>query len=147
MGEDAPSAVELAALYNRRWSIEESFDEFKTHLADRKVILRSKKPELVKQEFYALLLTHAARVPLIYRLFMLCEFFSAGCPRLAPFPPKRRQEWFDSVLREMATHRAVTSRGKRNIRGVKKRTSNYGVRKRGDPINQPCDPIPRILSI
>jgi len=60
MGEGAPAAVELAALYHRRWSIEESFDEFKTHLADRKVILRSKKPELVKQEFYALLLTHAA---------------------------------------------------------------------------------------
>jgi len=60
MGAGAPLAVELAALYHRRWSIEESFDEFKTHLADRKVILRSKKPELVKQEFYALLLTHAA---------------------------------------------------------------------------------------
>lgn len=60
MGEDAPSAVELAALYHRRWTIEESFDEFKTHLANRKVILRSKRPELVKQEFYALLLTHAA---------------------------------------------------------------------------------------
>ena len=59
-GEDAPSAVDLAALYHRRWSIEESFDELKTHLADRKVILRSKKPELVRQEFYALLLTHAA---------------------------------------------------------------------------------------
>jgi hypothetical protein len=60
MGEDAPVAVELAALYHRRWTIEESFDELKTHLADRKVILRSKRPELVKQEFYALLLAHAA---------------------------------------------------------------------------------------
>jgi hypothetical protein len=60
MGEDAPSAVELAALYHRRWTIEESFDELKTHLADRKVILRSKRPDLVKQEFYALLLTHSA---------------------------------------------------------------------------------------
>src|ERR1035437_255044 len=68
------------------------------------------------------------------------------CPRLAPFPPKRRQEWLDSILREMASQRAVTSRGKRNIRGVKKRTSNYGARKRGDPINQPCNPKPRILS-
>ena len=60
MGEDAPPAVDLAALYHRRWTIEESFDELKTHLADRKVILRSKRPELVKQEFYALLLAHAA---------------------------------------------------------------------------------------
>lgn len=60
MGEDAPSAIELAALYHRRWTIEESFDELKTHLADRKVALRSKRPELVRQEFYALLLAHAA---------------------------------------------------------------------------------------
>lgn len=60
MGEGAPGAVELAALYHRRWSIEESFDELKTHLADRKIMLRSKRPELVRQEFYALLLAHAA---------------------------------------------------------------------------------------
>lgn len=60
MGEGAPGAVEIAALYHRRWTIEESFDELKTHLADRKVMLRSKRPELVRQEFYALLLAHAA---------------------------------------------------------------------------------------
>ena len=60
MGDDAPPAVDLAALYHRRWTIEESFDELKTHLADRKVILRSKRPGLVRQEFYALLLAHAA---------------------------------------------------------------------------------------
>lgn len=60
IGQDSPSAIELAALYHRRWTIEETLDEFKTHLADRKVILRSKQPELVQQEFYALLLAHAA---------------------------------------------------------------------------------------
>jgi hypothetical protein len=60
MGEGAPSAAELVALYHRRWTIEQSLDELKTHLADRRVILRSKRPELVAQEFYALLLTHAA---------------------------------------------------------------------------------------
>jgi hypothetical protein len=59
-GGDAPSAVELAALYHRRWTIEETFDELKTHLADRQVILRSKRPELARQEFYALMLTNAA---------------------------------------------------------------------------------------
>jgi len=53
-------ANELAALYHRRWTIEQTFDELKVHLADRAVILRSKRPELVEQEFYALLLTHAA---------------------------------------------------------------------------------------
>lgn len=56
---EAP-APELAALYHQRWTIESSFDELKTHLADRRVVLRSKRPELVEQEFYALLLVHAA---------------------------------------------------------------------------------------
>lgn len=57
---DAAPGVELAALYHRRWTIEQTFDEFKVHLAERDVVLRSKRPELVEQEFYALLLTHAA---------------------------------------------------------------------------------------
>jgi len=58
--ERAAPALELAALYHRRWTIEEAFDEFKTHLAERAVVLRSKRPELVEQEFYALLIAHAA---------------------------------------------------------------------------------------
>lgn len=52
-------AVELAALYHRRWKIEQALDEIKTHLNDS-LTLRSKTPELVQQEFYALLITHAA---------------------------------------------------------------------------------------
>lgn len=57
--EMAP-AVELATLYHRRWTIEQTLDELKVHLASRDVVLRSKRPELVEQEFYALLLAHAA---------------------------------------------------------------------------------------
>jgi IS4 transposase len=52
-------AVELAALYHRRWKIEQAFDEIKTHLNDS-MTLRSKTPELERQEFYALLIAHAA---------------------------------------------------------------------------------------
>ncbi|CAE6877965.1 IS4 family transposase ISCARN35 [Paraburkholderia aspalathi] len=59
-------AIELAALYHRRWKIEEMFDEIKTHLCDGKKVLRSKTPDLVRQEFYALMLTHAAIRRLMY---------------------------------------------------------------------------------
>lgn len=55
----ASPAAELAALYHRRWKIEEMFDEIKTHLCDGKKALRSKTPELVRLEFYAPMLTHA----------------------------------------------------------------------------------------
>jgi len=54
------TAVELAALYHERWEIETSLDELKTHLRGAQIVLRSKTPELVKQEFFGLLLTHYA---------------------------------------------------------------------------------------
>jgi hypothetical protein len=63
---DVAPAIELAALYHRRWKIEEMFDEIKTHLCDGKKVLRSKTPDLVRQEFYALMLTHAAIRQLMY---------------------------------------------------------------------------------
>src|SRR6266576_2562396 len=53
-------AEELAALYHERWEIEKTFDELKTHLRGRQIVLRSKTPELVRQEFYGFLLAHFA---------------------------------------------------------------------------------------
>lgn len=56
----AAPAEDLARLYHQRWEIETAFDELKTHLRGRQVILRSKTPDLVLQEFYGLLLAHYA---------------------------------------------------------------------------------------
>jgi len=57
--ESAP-AKELAALYHERWEIETTLDELKTHLRGAQIVLRSKTPELVRQEFYGLLMAHFA---------------------------------------------------------------------------------------
>ena len=57
---DAAPAHELAALYHERWEIETALDELKTHLRGAQIVLRSKKPELVRQEFYGLLMAHFA---------------------------------------------------------------------------------------
>ena len=56
----AAPAIELAALYHERWQVEAVFDELKTHLQQRRRVLRSKTPELVRQEFYGWVLTHYA---------------------------------------------------------------------------------------
>ena len=56
----AAPAAELAALYPQRWEIETALDEFKTHLRGPRIVLRSKTPALVQQEFYGLLLAHFA---------------------------------------------------------------------------------------
>jgi len=57
--EQAP-ATELAALYHERWEIETALDELKTHLRGAGIVLRSKTPQLVRQEFYGLLMAHFA---------------------------------------------------------------------------------------
>lgn len=57
---DQAPAVELAALYHERWEIETALGELKTHLRGPRRVLRSKTPELVRQEFYGLLLAHFA---------------------------------------------------------------------------------------
>lgn len=57
--EEAP-AEELAALYHDRWEIENTFDEFKTHLRGGQIVLRSKTPDLLKQEFFGFLMAHFA---------------------------------------------------------------------------------------
>lgn len=53
-------APELAALYHERWEIETALDELKTHLRGARIVLRSKTPDLVRQEFYGLLMAHYA---------------------------------------------------------------------------------------
>ena len=60
LDEAAAPAPELAALYHQRWEIETALDELKTHLRGAKIVLRSKTPELVRQEFWGLLLAHFA---------------------------------------------------------------------------------------
>ena len=57
---NAAPALELAALYQQRWQVEQVFDELKTHLMQSRRVLRSKTPALVRQEFYGWVLAHYA---------------------------------------------------------------------------------------
>jgi hypothetical protein len=51
-------AEELVRLYAQRWTIETALGEVKDQLPKRKLILRSKLPDLVRQDFFGLLLAH-----------------------------------------------------------------------------------------
>lgn len=53
-------AAQIAALYAERWEFEIGLDEIETHQIAGSRVLRSKKPDLVEQEVWALLLTHYA---------------------------------------------------------------------------------------
>ncbi len=94
-------ASDLAALYHERWEIETAFDELKTHLRGARVVLRSKTPDLVRQECYGLLLAHFAVRGLMHEAALTVEvdpdklsFLHAvrvvrrKLPHFAAFPPK-----------------------------------------------------------
>jgi hypothetical protein len=63
---DAAPAAELAALYHERWESEGIFDELKVSLPGARLMLRSRRVDLVEQELYGLLLVHLALRQLIY---------------------------------------------------------------------------------
>lgn len=60
-------ALRLATLYHERWEVELVFDELKTHQVQRRRVLRSKTPELVRQEFYGWVMAHYAVRWLMYQ--------------------------------------------------------------------------------
>ena len=60
LDHDRAPAVELAALYAQRWEFELTLDEIETHQMPHTRTLRSRTPELVRQEIWATLLAHYA---------------------------------------------------------------------------------------
>ena len=54
------SAEELATVYSERWEIESMSDELKTHQRGPRMVMRSKSPDLVKQEIWGHLCCHYA---------------------------------------------------------------------------------------
>ena len=49
-------AGELVALYHERWELELGFNEIKTEMLDREEAIRSRRPDLVEQEVWGILL-------------------------------------------------------------------------------------------
>jgi hypothetical protein len=54
---------------------------------------------------------------------------------LGLFPPERYAIWYAEVINCVARAKSVSSRGKRNPRVVKRRTSYYPSRKGDEPLN------------
>ena len=53
-------ATELATAYSQRWEIETTFRQIECQLLTPGSTLRSKTPELIRQEIWGMLLTHYA---------------------------------------------------------------------------------------
>jgi hypothetical protein len=99
------------------------FDEFKTHLRQSRRVLRSKTPDLVRQEFYGWVLAHYAvrwllhqgatrhRIPHAELSFKgHVELLRRARPHSGAFPPerpRRRRRWFRELLQASARTRAT----------------------------------------
>lgn len=94
-------AKSLAWLYHERWEIESTYKELKKHLNLSRITMRSKTPELVQQEFLALVLVHFAVRGLMHEAALEADVdpdeisFShsvnvirRNLPRFGHFPPE-----------------------------------------------------------
>jgi hypothetical protein len=68
----------LAAEYHQRWEVENTIDEFKVHLLERKTHVRSQRPREVVQEIYGLLLGDWAVRSLIWGASHICKNTSSS---------------------------------------------------------------------
>jgi len=142
--EDRASAKELAALYHERWEIETALDEVKTHLRGPRIVLRSKTPDLVRQEFFGLLMTHFAIRGLMHEAAIQTgedpdelsythsvRVIRRKLPQFAAFSPNEQKALHQTVINEILCERRVSSRNRHNQRGVKR---NPDYHKRRFPI-------------
>ncbi|GAB3287707.1 IS4 family transposase [Kineosporia babensis] len=65
LGPEQARSDELAATYHQRWEQETAIDQLKTHLRGPGKVLRSRLPDLVRQEIWAWLTVHYALTKLI----------------------------------------------------------------------------------
>jgi hypothetical protein len=111
--EQAP-AKELAALYHERWEIETALDELKTHLRGSQIVLRSKTPELVRQEFFGLLMAHFAIRGLMHEAALKADedpdqlsflhsvrVVQRRMAAMALFPPQHKKALHEAILDEI----------------------------------------------
>lgn len=63
-------------------------------------------------------------------------------PQAAAVSPERLPAWREALLAEIARGRCVSSRGRLNPRGVKRKMSNFNVRHRGAALHLRHQPVP-----
>ena len=154
-------AKELAALYPERWEIETAFDELKTHLRGRQTLLRSKTPDLIRQEFYGLMMAHFAVRGLMHEAALAGEvdpdelsFMHAvravrrTLPHFAaPPPPKGVPRCPRRHPSRDPERKGCSSRSRTNPRGVKKKMSNWHLRDRSLKCNARTHPVIQIVGV
>ena len=67
-------------------------------------------------------------------------------PQAAAAPPERLSRWLESMLAEIAAGKCMSNRRSLNPRGVRRKMSNFALRRRGEPLHQQRLPSPWIAN-
>ena len=135
--QQAPAA-RLAALYQSRWAIEETFDELDTHLRLATRTLRSQTPVGVLQELYGLLLAHYAVRATMYTAALqtqqapdrlsfttAVQLITEALPDFQLLAPSQWAARWALLLADIAQARLPQRRIRSQPRVVKRRTSKF----------------------
>lgn len=146
--QDHP-AEELIMLYHQRWEEESAIDELKTHLQERDV-LRSQRPAGVRQEIYALLISHfiirkiafdasrEAKVEPI-RISFTATLKILQCKLAEVTIVGDIKRWYQLIVEAVAQEILPPRNGRINPR-VKKKTTDAWIKKR-DKHRRPKQPL------
>ena len=128
-------AREAVLLYHERWEEELAFDEIKTHLNGRELLLRSKTPRGVVQELYGLFLAHRVIRQVIAdaagqrqldpdRLSFTNTLRVLQC-HLHESPTRSVDEWYERLLREVSRQKLRPRRNRWYPRVVKRKIKKW----------------------
>jgi len=144
----AHPAEEMVVLYHSRWEEELAIDELKTHLRSRPV-LRSQRPDGVRQEILALLISHylirkiafdasrkAGVPPTRISFTAACRIFQSKLAEVTTIGSV--EEWYQLIIAAVANEVIADRDGRINPRVLKKTTSEW-TRKR-DKHRKPRQP-------
>jgi len=151
-------ALELIDCYHERWEVEVVLDEIKTHQRLQQPVLRSRTPDGVRQEVYALLLAHYAVRDLMHQaacqadvdpdrlrftdaVFVLCE----TTRELAQVSAEQREPLRQEMLTRLTAQLLPPRRLRANPRVLKKLYRKYKRKPRNQPAPPPFDPEDRFL--
>lgn len=151
-------ALDLIDCYHERWEVEVVLDEIKTHQRLQQPVLRSRTPEGVRQEVYALLLAHYAVRTLMHQAacqvhvdpdrlsFTEAVFVLSETTReLAQVPRCQQEPLRQAMYARLAAHVLPARRLRANPRVLKKLYRKYKRKPPNQPLLPPFAPHEQFL--
>jgi hypothetical protein len=151
-------ARELIDCYHERWEVEVVLDEIKTHQRLQAPVLRSRTPEGVQQEVYAILLAHYAVRVLMHQaacqagvdpdrlsftdaVFVVCE----TTRELAQVAAEQHEPLRQELIQRLSAYLLPARRLRANPRVLKKLYRKYKRKPSDQPAVAPFDPQDQFL--